>query len=165
MLIGRSNRSSCEHFHHFGPRSHCFFVSEIKLVYPFLYLQMKILCIVSLHLILSSFFSSGVGHFPSLPLHYTKDVLVPVSQEQYKELVDLIGVPFRSIVGEMGVYWVEKHIQEGKQVHWGRKKSFGWMFFKVMLKHWHGQRSPVEYVKAKKLMQKDVYLQWLSKSI
>ena len=68
-----------------------------------------------------------------------------------------------SIVGEMGVYWVEKHIQEGKQVHWGRKKSFGWMFFKAMLKHWHGQRSPVEYVKAKKLMQKDVYLQWLSK--
>ena len=94
---------------------------------------------------------------------YAKEVLVPVRRRQYVELVKLFGVPFRSIVGEMGVYWVEKHIQEGKQVHWGRKKSFGWMFFKVMLKHWHGQRSPVEYVKAKKLMQKDVYLQWLSK--
>jgi len=31
---------------------------------------------------------------------YAEEVLVPVSPEQYKELVELFGIPFRSIVGE-----------------------------------------------------------------
>ena len=74
---------------------------------------------------------------------YAKEVLVPVRLIQYLELVKLFGVPFRSIVGEMGAYRVEKLLQEGNQVHWSRKNTFGWMFFETMVKHWHGQVTPV----------------------
>ena len=62
-------------------------------------------------------------------------VLVPMTQDDYKQLMRMFGVPFRSVDTSVSGYMVNMHMKQARLVYNLAESSFEWKFFYAMVYH------------------------------
>ena len=61
-------------------------------------------------------------------------VLVPMTQDDYRQLMRMFGVPFRSVDTSVSGYMVNMHMKQARLVHLGPEESFEWTLFSAMVR-------------------------------
>ena len=69
---------------------------------------------------------------------FNNNVLVPMTQDDYGQLTQMFGVPFRSVDASVSGYMVNMHMEQARLVHNLAESSFEWKFFYAMVHHWFG---------------------------
>ena len=74
---------------------------------------------------------------------FNNNVLVLMTQDDYRQLMRMFGVPFRSVDTSVSGYMVNMHMKQARLVHNLAESSFEWKFFYAMVYHWFGFSHPV----------------------